>query len=219
MKSVLIIFFLLTISATGCTQPSDLPKLKAEDIELEDGKNYEIATLGAGCFWCIEAIFQSLKGVAKVESGYSGGMIDNPTYEQVCSGNTGHAEVTQITFDPEVISFGELLNVFWHTHDPTTLNRQGADVGTQYRSVIFYHSDAQKLTAEKSKSDTDASGLWSNKIVTEISPLTNYFPAEEYHQDYYFNNPGKGYCSMVIAPKLQKFYKEFSHLLKEEKSN
>ena len=219
MKSIFVIIFSLIISVSGCTQPADLPKLKTEDIELEEGKNYETATLGAGCFWCVEAIFQSLKGVAKVESGYSGGKIDNPTYEQVCSGNTGHAEVTQITFDPEIISFEDILKVFWHTHDPTTLNRQGADVGTQYRSVIFYHTDLQMETAEKSKKETNTSGLWSNPIVTEISPLTNYFPAEIYHQDYYFNNPGKGYCSMVIAPKLQKFYKEFSHLLKEEKSN
>lgn len=218
MKSISVIIFSLIISASGCTQPADLPKLNTEDIELEEGKNYETATLGAGCFWCVEAIFQSIKGVAKVESGYSGGFIDNPTYEQVCSGNTGHAEVIQLTFDPEVISFGELLNVFWHTHDPTTLNRQGADVGTQYRSVIFYTNDNQKKVAENSKNETDASGLWTNPIVTEISPLTNYFPAEEYHQDYFFNNPGKGYCSMVIAPKVQKFYKEFGHLLKEEKT-
>lgn len=150
----------------------------------------------------------------KVESGYSGGNVENPTYEQVCTGKTGHAEVTRITFDPNVISFSELLYVFWHSHDPTTLNRQGADIGEQYRSVIFYHNDSQRVEAENSKLKTEDSGLWPDVIVTEISPLKNFFKAEDYHQDYYFNNPAKAYCSLVIAPKVKKFQKEFSHLLK-----
>lgn len=176
----------------------------------------EIATLGAGCFWCVEAVFQNLRGVEKVESGYSGGKTANPTYEQVCSGKTGHAEVAQITFDPQIISFAELLTVFWHTHDPTTLNRQGADTGTQYRSVIFYHDEEQKRIAEVSKKETDASGLWKDPIVTEIAPFREFFKAENYHQNFYNENPNQPYCTVVIAPKMRKFYKEFSHLLKDK---
>jgi len=176
----------------------------------------EQATFGAGCFWCVEAVFKSLKGVQKVESGYSGGHIKNPSYREVCSGSTGHAEVAQITFDPGVIPYETLLEVFWHTHNPTTLNRQGADQGTQYRSVIFYHNEQQKKTAQVSLQKTDDSGLWDDPIVTTIEPLKNYYPAEADHQDYYDRNPQAGYCSFVIAPKLQKLYKEFPHLLKEE---
>lgn len=175
----------------------------------------EVATFGAGCFWCVEAVFQDLKGVEQVVSGYAGGTVDNPTYHQVCSGTTGHAEVTQITYDPEIISFAELLEVFWRTHDPTTLNRQGADVGTQYRSAIFYHNDEQKAIAEKSKQETDASGLWPNPIVTEIVPFRNFYKAEGYHQNYYRNNPYQPYCRMVIDPKVRKLRKEFGAKLKE----
>lgn len=175
----------------------------------------EKATFGSGCFWCTEAVFQSLKGVHQVVSGYAGGKVKNPTYQQICTGATGHAEVTQITFDPQVISYEELLYVFWRTHDPTTLNRQGADVGTQYRSVIFYHNEQQKAAAEKSKKETDASGLWPNPIVTEINPLTEFYSAEEYHQNYYRNNPTQPYCRVVIDPKMQKLRKEFHHKLKE----
>jgi peptide-methionine (S)-S-oxide reductase len=177
-------------------------------------KNLEKATFGAGCFWCVEAIYERLEGVYNVESGYSGGHVTNPSYNQVVTGRTGHAEVIRFDFDPTVISFEQLLEVFWHTHDPTTLNRQGNDVGPQYRSAIFYHNEAQKEIALKSKSKTDASGLWSNPIVTEISPLINYYVAEDYHQDYFENNPNAGYCSVVIAPKVRKFMREFSHLLK-----
>lgn len=174
----------------------------------------EQAIFGAGCFWCVEAVFQNLKGVHRVESGYAGGKVANPTYREVCSGKTGHAEVAQISFDPAVISFEELLEVFWHSHDPTTLNRQGADVGTQYRSAIFYHNEAQRAAAEASKKKTGESGLWENPIVTEIAPLKEFYKAEDYHQNYFNDNPDQPYCSVVIAPKLSKFRREFAHLLK-----
>jgi peptide-methionine (S)-S-oxide reductase len=178
-------------------------------------KNLEKATLGGGCFWCVEAVFKDLKGVEKVVSGYAGGNIENPTYREVCNGNTGHAEVIQVTYDPKAISFADLLYAFWRTHDPTTLNRQGADVGTQYRSVILYHSDEQKTIAEQSKQETDASGLWPNPIVTEIAPFTVLYEAEDYHQDYYETNPNQPYCRAVIDPKVRKFRKEFQDQLKE----
>lgn len=183
-------------------------KLSDNDPKLEK------ATFGAGCFWCVEAIYERLEGVYHVESGYSGGHVLDPTYNQVITGRTGHAEVIRFEYDPEVISFEQLLEVFWHTHDPTTLNRQGNDVGPQYRSAIFYHNDEQKRIAMESKSRTDASSLWKNPIVTEISPLINYYVAEDYHQNYFENNPNAVYCSVVIAPKVRKFMREFSHLLK-----
>jgi peptide-methionine (S)-S-oxide reductase len=173
------------------------------------------ATLGAGCFWCIEAVFQNLKGVESVVSGYTGGRVENPTYEQICTGTTGHAEVAQIIFDPAVISFEDLLYVFWRTHDPTTLNRQGADVGTQYRSAIFFDSEEQKKIAEKSKAKTDASDLWPEPIVTEISPLDKFYKAEEYHQDFYRLNSNQPYCRLIIDPKIRKLKKEFSNKLKD----
>lgn len=153
----------------------------------------ETVTLGGGCFWCVEAVYQELRGVHSVVSGYAGGTVDNPTYYQVCNGTTGHAEVAQITFDPQIITLTELLDVFWRTHDPTTLNRQGYDVGTQYRSVIFYHNEQQRAVAEQSKRDTNASGLWSRPIVTEISPLPTFYKAEDYHQNYYRDNPYQPY--------------------------
>ncbi|MBD3307273.1 peptide-methionine (S)-S-oxide reductase MsrA [candidate division KSB3 bacterium] len=174
----------------------------------------ETATLGGGCFWCVEAIFQDVRGVQRVESGYAGGTVERPTYKQVCTGTTGHAEVVQITFDPEQISYDDLLDIFWQTHDPTTLNRQGADVGTQYRSVIFYHNEAQREIAERSKQAADASGLWPNPIVTEIAPLRNFYPAEPYHQNFYRLNPGQPYCRVVIDSKLQKFRKNFQEKLR-----
>lgn len=176
----------------------------------------EIATFGAGCFWCIEAVFQKLKGVRTVVPGYAGGEVENPTYQQICTGATGHAEVAQIKFDPDVISFEELLSVFWRTHDPTTLNRQGADVGTQYRSVVFYHGEEQRAIAEKSKQKTDAAGLWPDPIVTEIAPLTNYYEAEDTHHNYYLLNPEQSYCRIVIDPKIRKLTKEFGDKLKDE---
>ena len=186
------------------------------DKMADTNVNLDTATFGAGCFWCVEAIFQNLKGVYAVESGYSGGTVENPSYELVCTGTTGHAEVARITFDPNVISFETLVNVFFRTHNPTTLNQQGADVGTQYRSAIFYANDEQKETAEKVKKEVDAAGVWDDPIVTEITPLTNYYKAEDYHQNYYNNNSSKGYCSTVIYPKLQKFYKEFPDLIKDK---
>lgn len=169
----------------------------------------ELATLGSGCFWCTEAVFQQLKGVQSVVSGYSGGQVENPTYEQVTTGRTGHAEVCQIQFDPEQISYEDMLEVFFSTHDPTTLNRQGNDVGTQYRSVIFYHNEEQKKSAERVKKELDESGTWKNPIVTEIIPFDKFYKAEDYHQNYYRNNPNQGYCRLVIAPKLKKFEKVF----------
>lgn len=177
--------------------------------------NFELATFGSGCFWCTEAIFQRLEGVIKVESGYSGGNVPNPTYQEVCTGKTRHAEVCQITFDKTKISYEELLNVFWKTHDPTTLNRQGADVGTQYRSVIFYHDLEQKKSAEEIKSELDKSGAFDKPIVTEISKYTNFYKAEDYHQNYYNNNSSQPYCSFVIAPKIEKFEKVFKNRLKK----
>ncbi|HMT10404.1 MAG TPA: peptide-methionine (S)-S-oxide reductase MsrA [Ignavibacteria bacterium] len=179
------------------------------------GTNLETAVFAGGCFWCIETLFQDLKGVEKVESGYSGGTTPNPTYKEVCSGNTGHAEVIKITFDPSVITYEQLLTVFFHVHDPTTLNRQGADAGTQYRSAVFYADDSQKAAAEKVIADITAQKLWDDPIVTEVTKLGEYYKAEDYHQDYYNNNPTQGYCSVVIAPKVKKFYKEFKDMLKD----
>jgi peptide-methionine (S)-S-oxide reductase len=175
----------------------------------------ERATLGGGCFWCVEAVYQNVKGVSQVVSGYAGGRVDTPSYRQVCSGTTGHAEVVQITFDPDVIPYEDMLYIFWRVHDPTTLNRQGADVGTQYRSVIFCHDETQRTIAERSKAETDASGLWPDPIVTEIAPYTGFYPAEDYHQNYYRLNPNQPYCWMVIDPKMKKFRKEFHHILAE----
>jgi peptide-methionine (S)-S-oxide reductase len=174
--------------------------------------NYEVATLGGGCFWCVECIFQDLKGVIKVESGYMGGPKPNPTYREVCTGQSGHAEIIQVTFDPEIISFSAICAIFFTIHDPTTLNRQGADAGTQYRSVIYYHNDAQKTQAENAKKQ--AFEIWDDPIVTEISEASTYYKAEEYHQNYYKRNPYEGYCQIVIAPKVRKFRKVFEALLK-----
>jgi peptide-methionine (S)-S-oxide reductase len=177
-------------------------------------KELEKATFGGGCFWCTEAVFQEVKGVHSVVSGYAGGTVENPTYYQICTGTTGHAEVIQITFDTDVISYAEVLEVFWRTHDPTTLNRQGADSGPQYRSVIFYHNDQQRAIAEQVKRDLQAAGVWKRPIVTEIVPLTNFYVAEDYHQDYYQQNRYQPYCYVVIDPKLQKFRKDFTDKLK-----
>ena len=173
----------------------------------------ETATFGAGCFWCVEAVFQNLQGVASVESGYAGGRVENPSYEQVSSGATGHAEVCQIHFDPARISYRELLEVFWQTHDPTTLNRQGSDSGTQYRSAIFYHSDQQRQTAELYKKELAAAKIWSSPIVTEIVPFKKFYKAEDYHQNYYRQNAGQPYCRFVITPKVEKFRKVFEKKL------
>jgi peptide-methionine (S)-S-oxide reductase len=216
-KSLLFLLALLGL-ASSCTsqksQGKETEKAPARDQTVNQTMNTEIATFGAGCFWCVEAVFQELNGVIKVESGYMGGSTPNPTYKEVCTGTTGHAEVTQITFDPAVISYEELLEVLWTTHDPTTLNRQGADAGTQYRSAIFYHSEDQKQKAEKSKKEV-ATTIWDKPIVTEIVPEETYYPAEEYHQDYYANNANAGYCRMVITPKIEKVRSTFTDKLKQ----
>jgi peptide-methionine (S)-S-oxide reductase len=174
----------------------------------------EVATLAGGCFWCLEAVFDELKGVKDVVSGYSGGRLPNPSYAQVCAGTTGHAEVVQVTFDPQEVSFREILQVFFTIHDPTTLNRQGADVGTQYRSAIFYHTEEQKETAQEVIHELEAEGVWSHPIVTEITPFNGFYPAEDYHQEYFANHGGQPYCQVVIAPKVAKFRKHFLDRLK-----
>jgi peptide-methionine (S)-S-oxide reductase len=176
----------------------------------------EIATLGAGCFWCVEAIFRDLKGVDKVISGYSGGHVAEPTYEQVCNGTTGHAEVVNVIFDPKVIQFEDVLHIFFTTHDPTTLNRQGPDSGTQYRSAIFFHSEAQKAAAEKVIKEVDGEKIYRRPIVTEVTPFRNFYAAEDYHQDYFKRNPNQQYCAIIIAPKVRKFREKYAHLLKKE---
>ena len=180
----------------------------------QDQKNYELADLGGGCFWCLEAVYDELEGVHKVVSGYEGGQLDHPTYQQVCSGQTGHAEVVRVFFDPAVVTFAEILDVFFTIHDPTTLNRQGADVGTQYRSVIFYHDPLQRETAEKKIAALNAADIWPNPIVTEVAAASTFYPAEEYHQDYFVNNSTQPYCQVVINPKLAKFRKKYAARLK-----
>jgi peptide-methionine (S)-S-oxide reductase len=174
----------------------------------------EIATLAGGCFWCLEAVYEELKGVERVESGYSGGTVSDPTYRQVCTGTTGHAEVVQVTFDPEVVSFKEILEVFFTIHDPTTLNRQGADVGPQYRSAIFYHDEGQRRVAEEVISELEAERVWDNPIVTEVTPFDTFYVAEDYHQGYYRNNEYQPYCQVVIAPKVAKFRSKYLARLK-----
>ncbi len=173
----------------------------------------EQATLGGGCFWCLEAVFELLRGVDSVVSGYCGGSAPNPTYEQVCGGRTGHAEVVQVRFDPAIVSFREVLEVFFAIHDPTTLNRQGADAGTQYRSAIFFHSPEQQQVAERTIAELNAAKIWDRPIVTEVTPLDTFFPAEDYHQGYYRNHPGQGYCQAVVSPKVAKFRKRFADRL------
>ncbi|MCL4250653.1 MAG: peptide-methionine (S)-S-oxide reductase MsrA [Anaerolineae bacterium] len=174
----------------------------------------EVATLAGGCFWCLEAVYDQLKGVTDVVSGYAGGHVTNPTYQAVCNGTTGHAEVVQITFDPQIVSFADLLDVFFTIHDPTTLNRQGNDVGTQYRSAIFYHSPEQKAIAEHKIADITAAKLWNHPIVTEVTPIDTFYPAEDYHQEYFARNPNQGYCQFIIAPKVAKFRKHYLERLK-----
>jgi methionine-S-sulfoxide reductase len=185
----------------------------AEDKKMKEMKE---VILGGGCFWCVEAVYQGFQGIEHVESGYSGGKVPNPTYERVSVGTTGHAEVVKITYDPTVISFKDILTIFFHSHDPTTLNRQGADVGTQYRSVIFYANDQERKIAEDVKGEVERGKLWRDPIVTEIAKLERYYKAEDYHQDYFDRNKEQPYCSIVIAPKLAKIYKEFCAKLKPE---
>jgi peptide-methionine (S)-S-oxide reductase len=188
--------------------------MTVNDGQSTGSSRTEVATLAGGCFWCLEAVYEELRGVEKVESGYSGGTVLNPTYRQVCTGTTGHAEVVQVTFDPEVVSFREILEVFFTIHDPTTLNRQGADVGTQYRSAIFYHDEEQKRVAEEVIAELEAKHLWDNPIVTEVTPFDVFYVAEDYHQGYYRNNEYQPYCQVVIAPKVAKFRKQYLEKLK-----
>lgn len=181
----------------------------------KNGGGMETATLGGGCFWCLEAVFDNLKGVKDVVSGYSGGEMKNPSYREVCTGTTGHAEAVQVHFDPTELSFADLLRVFFTIHDPTTLNRQGADIGTQYRSVIFYHTPEQKAQAEAVIGEIERQHLWENPLVTEVKPYQAFYPAEDYHQEYYANNSRQPYCQIVIAPKLSKFRRQYADRLKE----
>lgn len=212
---------LVSISLLSCALKESPQKNMSNDLMANSltssssgSRKIDTATLGTGCFWCTEAVFQQLKGVLKVTSGYSGGAEVNPTYKDVSTGTTGHAEVIQIVFDPAEISFDDLLEVFWQTHDPTTLNRQGNDVGPQYRSAIFYHDAEQKSKAEKYKKELNESGAWDKPVVTEISPYTAFYKAEDYHQDYYNNNGSQPYCYYVIRPKLEKFQKVFKSKLR-----
>jgi peptide-methionine (S)-S-oxide reductase len=186
-----------------------------EVVKKDDRPLLELATLGGGCFWCLEAVFLDLKGVVKVESGYSGGRTPNPTYRQVCNGTTGHAEVVQVTFDPQVISFKEILEVFFSIHDPTTLNQQGADIGTQYRSAIFCHNPEQLQISEQVMVDFNQKKLWDAPIVTQVAPLQEFYRAEDYHQEYFLNNVDQPYCRFVVAPKVAKFRKQFIEKLKK----
>ncbi len=218
MKSMLKITYIIlfiTITFIGCNESNSKEKPGMKNIMNDKNPNLEVATFGSGCFWCTEAIFERVNGVVSVVSGYSGGTVKNPTYDEVCTGKTEHAEVTQITFDPKVVSYDELLEIFWKTHDPTTLNRQGNDVGTQYRSVIFYHNDVQKQKAEYYKNKLTEEKIWDKPIVTEITRFEKFYPAEDYHQEYYDNNPNQGYCAYVITPKLEKFEKIFKDKLKK----
>ncbi|MBE7554181.1 MAG: peptide-methionine (S)-S-oxide reductase MsrA [Anaerolineales bacterium] len=185
---------------------------KQQDLQ---SSGREVATLGGGCFWCLEAVYDELQGVEDVVSGYSGGAVVNPTYQQVCTGTTGHAEVVQVTFDPSIVSFREILEIFFTIHDPTTLNRQGADVGPQYRSAVFYHTQEQKATAEQVIAELNAAQLWDAPIVTEVTPFQAFYQAEAYHQEYFQRNPGQGYCRVIIAPKVAKFRQKYLAKLKK----
>ena len=208
----LIICLFGNFATTSCAANGTLNNA---EIKMENPQdNLEVVTFGAGCFWCVEAVFQELKGVQSVISGYSGGDIENPSYNLVITGSTGHAEVCQVTFDPSIISFGDLLMIFWQTHDPTTLNRQGNDHGSQYRSAIFYHSEEQKVVAEQYKHQLDATGAWNGKIITEITAFTKFYEADATHQEYYDNNPTASYCTYVIQPKLDKLREAFKDKLK-----
>jgi peptide-methionine (S)-S-oxide reductase len=215
MKMILYIMVLLSTVLLSCNRGKALEVNGANKTDKEITMNSDTATFGAGCFWCVESVFQELEGVVRVESGYMGGHTKNPNYNDVCSGETGHAEVCRITYDSSLITFDELLEVFWQTHDPTTLNRQGSDIGTQYRSVIFYNSEEQRSAAEYYKNKLNETGAFKSKIVTELSPASEFYIAEDYHQDYFENNPNQPYCSFVIKPKLDKFRKAFGDKLRK----
>lgn len=210
------LFFNLTLVVAALAASLQAQPKASSNMNVNPTSKTEVATLANGCFWCTEAIFQNVKGVIAVESGYSGGFVPNPTYEQVCEKNTGHAEALQITYDPTVVSFETLLEVFWNTHDPTTLNRQGNDVGPQYRSAIFYHTDRQRDIALRYKKQLDESHVFKGSIVTEVTAFKNFYKAEDYHQNYFNDNPNQGYCAFVIRPKVEKFKKHYAKLLKPE---
>lgn len=212
MKKTRPIYLLVWMLCIACSSQSQTQV--AENKSMSTKANLEIATLGGGCFWCVEAVFQRIKGVESVVSGYTGGTKANPTYEDICTGKTGHAEVVQVYFDPSVISYEEILYVFFHTHDPTTLNKQGNDVGTQYRSAVFFADEKQKQAAEKVIQQVQTEGTWKNPIVTEVAALGTFYKAEEYHQNYYNNNSSQGYCVYVINPKVEKLKKDFKERLK-----
>ncbi|MCA9193181.1 MAG: peptide-methionine (S)-S-oxide reductase MsrA [Planctomycetales bacterium] len=202
--------------STGWLNAQETQNKEAALSTAKEESQLEVATFGGGCFWCVEAVFENLEGVQNVVSGYAGGHVKNPDYKAVCTGRTGHAEVCQIHYDPKVVSFDELLEVFWKTHDPTTLNRQGNDIGTQYRSVIYYHTPEQQRLAEAYKQKLNKSGAFRSRIVTEISPIETFYSAEDYHQDYYRNNPEQGYCQFVVRPKVDKFKEVFADKLSEQ---
>jgi len=207
-----IVYLLLCCTLFSCKQ--DVKAEKQQIISNQTNSDMDTATFGAGCFWCVEAQFQMLEGVISVSSGFSGGTVKNPAYREVCNGTTGHAEVCQIVYDPKKITYDELLAAFWQSHDPTQLNRQGNDIGTQYRSVIYYHSEEQKNLAESYKTQLNASGAWTKPIVTEISPIGPFYKAEDYHQNYFNQNGSESYCQFVIQPKVEKFKKVFKDKLK-----
>ena len=225
MKSKISFFAvscMLALSSCSGQNPTPTSNLKplpkhrdSNPLPMDEPKQTDTATLGAGCFWCVEAVFQNLNGVISVTSGYSGGKVANPAYKEVCTGQTGHAEVCNVVFDSSKISFDEILEVFWKTHDPTTMNRQGNDEGTQYRSAIFYHTPEQKELAEKYKKQLNASGAYDDPIVTEITPFANFYKAEDYHQNYFNENGDQPYCRFVIQPKVEKFKKVFKDKLKK----
>lgn len=212
-----VTFFTAIVFLGACGQTkteTSNNKTMDEAIKNTNTSNIDTATFGAGCFWCVEAVFQRLNGVLSVKSGYSGGTVKNPSYKEVCAGTTGHAEVCQITYDKTKVTFDELLEVFWKTHDPTTLNRQGNDWGTQYRSAVFYHNEEQKLIAEKYKAEINKNGAYPEPIVTEITAYSNFYPAEDYHQNYFNENGSEPYCKYVIQPKVEKFEKIFKNKMK-----
>jgi peptide-methionine (S)-S-oxide reductase len=217
MNKLILFLFLTNINVSCKQKETEQKNLSGEKATITESKTYttmDTATFGAGCFWCVEAQFQILDGVISVSSGFSGGTVKNPAYREVCNGTTGHAEVCQIVYDPAKISYDELLAAFWQSHDPTQLNRQGNDIGTQYRSVIYYHNEEQKRLAEKYKKELNASGAFEKPIVTEISPIGTFYKAEDYHQNYFNQNGSESYCQFVIQPKVEKFKKVFKNKLK-----
>jgi peptide-methionine (S)-S-oxide reductase len=215
-QSILFLFLLLGISCQSQPEKKEQSEIKKTAMTETKKEGLDSIILGAGCFWCVEAVYQQIEGVEQVISGYSGGHIKNPPYREVCEGTTGHAEVCKIVFDPKKVSLETLLSVFWQTHNPTTLNQQGNDIGTQYRSAIFYFDENQKAIAEKYKKELSESGAFANPIVTEVTAYTNFYPAEDYHQNYYNQNGSQPYCQFVIAPKLEKFEKVFGEKLRKK---